>query len=385
MKKVLVLASVASMIEQFNMPNIELLQSLGYAVEVACNFEKGSTYPDEINAQLREKLDAMDVKYHQIDFSRNILDLKKNLLAMKQVKALFQDNTYCLVHCHSPIGGVVGRLVAGKARRQGTKVIYTAHGFHFYKGAPLFNWLVYYTVERFLARYTDVLITINQEDYSRAKKFRAGRVEHVPGVGVDTAKIVNTVCDEMQVRKSLGVPEKACVVLSVGELSRRKNHKFIINAMAGLRDLDIRYVICGTGPLLEELESLCDQLGVKQNVIFAGFRSDIYKILKIADVFVFPSIQEGLPVALMEAMAGGVPCVVSEIRGNVELIQNGVNGYVCPLSSKDEFERYILLLCNDKPLGQKMGQKSVEFVKNFDSCLVNGRMREIYTSILETD
>ena len=217
MKRMLMLASVASMIDQFNMPNIELLQEMGYEVHVACNFEKGSTCTDEKVLELKKKLKQLHVRFFQIDFERNVMKLNQDLKAYKQVLKLARKYHYTFIHCHSPIGGVVGRLVGHKTN---TKVIYTAHGFHFYEGAPLLNWLIYYPIEKLLSRFTDVLITINQEDYHRAKsKFHAKRVEYVPGVGIDIKRFQNVKVDILQKRKELGIRSKDIVLLSVGELN----------------------------------------------------------------------------------------------------------------------------------------------------------------------
>ena len=163
MKRVLMLASVASMIDQFNMPNIVLLQKLGYQVDVACNFIEGNTCSDERVAELKQKLQDMHVRCCQIDFARNIKHMGQNMRALRQVEGLMKQNGYVFCHCHSPIGGVVARIAGHRTK---TKVIYTAHGFHFYQGAPVMNWLVYYPVEKMLSRWTDVLITINHEDYA---------------------------------------------------------------------------------------------------------------------------------------------------------------------------------------------------------------------------
>ena len=318
MKKVLMLASVASMIDQFNMPNIELLQEMGYEVHVACNFQKGSTCTQEKIEVLKNRLKENKIPYFQIDFSRNILKFHEIIKAYKQVKKLLDQERYHFIHCHSPIGGAVGRVAAHRTK---TKVIYTAHGFHFYKGAPLQNWLLYYPVEKFLSRYTDVLITINKEDYHRAKKkFHAKKTCYIPGVGIDVEKIQAVTVDRAQKRGELGVGEDDFLLLSVGELSKRKNHEAVIKALGELKDPNIKYVICGQGPLREHLEKLAERLGVRNQLFLLGFRNDVIEICKSSDVFVFPSLQEGLPVALMEAMACGLPCVVSKIRGNVDLI-----------------------------------------------------------------
>ena len=184
--KVLILASVASMIDQFNMSNIDILISLGYEVHVACNFEKGSTCSQEKIVQLKKKLGEIEVKYYQIDFTRSVFNILQDVKAYRQVKRIMVENSYKFIHCHSPIGGVIGRLACKSTH---TRCIYTAHGFHFYKGAPIKNWIVFYPIEKWLSKYTDVLITISKEDYNRAKnKFKMKQLEYIPGVGVDIEK-----------------------------------------------------------------------------------------------------------------------------------------------------------------------------------------------------
>ena len=323
--KVLMLASVASMIDQFNIPNIRLLIDMGYKVDVACNFIDGNTCSDAKIAELKNKMKEMDVDCYQIDFARSVRHIWQNLKAYSQVLKLMQTHRYAFVHCHSPIGGVCGRLAGHKTH---TKVIYTAHGFHFYKGAPLLNWLVYYPIEKYLSRYTDVLITINKEDYAVAKnKMYAKKTEYIPGVGIDVEKIQSIKVDRNKKRQELGIPQDATVLLSVGELSKRKNHEIVIKALSQLDDRSVVYAICGKGPLRGYLQDLARHLNVLDRVFFLGFRTDIIEICKASDIFVFPSLQEGLPVALMEAMVCNLTIVCSNIRGNSDLIIVGQNGF----------------------------------------------------------
>lgn len=320
MKKMLMLASVASMIDQFNMPNIQLLLEMGFEVHVACNFEKGSTCTEEKIAELKNKLTEMNVKYFQVDFNRNVLKISDDLRAYNQVLKLARHYQYKFIHCHSPIGGVVGRLAGHKTH---TKVIYTAHGFHFYKGAPIQNWLLYYPIEKFLSRYTDILITINKEDYKRAiNKFFASRVEYVPGIGVDLKKFRDVRVNKNDKRIELGLKEKDKVLLSVGELNKNKNHEVVIKAIKKIDRPEIKYLLVGQGKLRDNLKKLVKELGLEKQVLFLGFRLDVAELYKIADIFVFPSKREGLSVALIEALASGLPCVVSAIRGNVDLIKD---------------------------------------------------------------
>ena len=317
------IAHVASMIDHFNMPNIKLLLELGYSVHVVCNFKSGSSCDDAEIDSLKVKLDSLGVTYTHIDFERFPFSLK-NFVAYKQLKKVFDDEHYDLVHCHTPMGGVLGRLAAKKYRKSGTKVIYTAHGFHFFKGAPLKNWLLYYPVEWICAFWTDELITINKEDYARAQRhMHAKHITYIPGVGVDLKKFSPDIYTEEEIanaRAELGVDTDEKMLLSVGELIPRKNHESVIRALAKVNNPKIKYFICGTGELREYLERLIEELGLTENVRLLGYRTDISKLCDCADLFVFPSLQEGLPVALMEAIASKTAVICSDIRGNTDLV-----------------------------------------------------------------
>lgn len=263
------------------------------------------------------------IKMIHIDFDRNPLG-KSNLLARKQLLELMEKEQYDIVHCNTPSGGMVGRIAA--AQMKIPKVIYMAHGFHFWKGAPLKNWLLYYPVERILAHLTDRLITINHEDYACAKRFhykKGGRAEYVPGVGIVTKRFERNEKVRSEMRNTLGIKDNETVLLSVGEINPNKNHKIVIEALAKLGRKDIRYVACGIGALMEENQQLAKSLGIEDQVMFVGYRTDIDKFYQAADIFVVSSFREGLPVAPMEAMSAGLPCVASRIRGNVDLFDGG--------------------------------------------------------------
>lgn len=380
MKRMLMLASVASMIDQFNMPNIELLKNLGYQVDVACNFEYGNTCSTERIEELKRRLTELGVGCFQIDFTRNVMNLKQDMVAYKQVLKILRSNKYTFLHCHSPIGGVVGRLAGHKA---GIKVIYTAHGFHFFKGAPLLNWLLFYPIEKYLSRYTDMLITINEEDYHRAlKKFHAKETTYVHGVGIATEKFAGGEVDVKEKKAELGIPQGAKVLFSVGELNDNKNHATIIKAMKELKDTSCHYVICGRGEGREALEQLALELGIKERVHLLGFRTDVAQIFSVADMYVFPSKREGLSVALMEAMASGLPIVASNIRGNRDLIQDGENGYLVGAEDVSAFADRIQKLLDCPEICEKFGKESRERVKNFDLEKVSEEMRKIYQQVM---
>lgn len=263
------------------------------------------------------------IRMIHIDFDRNPLG-KSNLLARKQLLELMEKEKYDIVHCNTPSGGMVGRIAA--AQMKIPKVIYMAHGFHFWKGAPLKNWILYYPVERILAHLTDRLITINHEDYACAKRFhykKGGRAEYVPGVGIVTKRFERDEKIRAEMRNTLGIKDNETVLLSVGEINPNKNHKIVIEALAKLGRKNIRYVACGIGALIEKNQQLAKSLGIEDQVMFVGYRTDIDKFYQAADIFVVSSFREGLPVAPMEAMSAGLPCVASRIRGNVDLFDGG--------------------------------------------------------------
>ena len=282
------------------------------------------------------------------------------------------------------MGAALTRLVAEDARKKGTKVFYTAHGFHFYDGAPLVNWLTYYPVEKWLATKTDVLITINKEDYRRAKKnFKAGKVVYVPGVGIDLSKFESKPFIREKKRKELGLKEDDIVLLSVGELIERKNHRVVLEAIAGLKDMPfydrLQYIICGIGALEDELKELCKTLGTSDHVHFLGYRNDISDICNAADIFVFMSHQEGLPVALMEAMACGLPAICSRIRGNTDLISDGKNGLFAENNAGD-VGRKIEELEKNPEKRKAYGIAAEKTIKRYDLTSVEEKMIDIYKS-----
>ena len=378
--KILMLSSVASMIAQFNMPNLELLDKLGYEVNIAANFLDGNTCSEKQLIELKEHLAVSNIPFYHIGFSRKVTNVGANIKAYYQMKNLIKEQQYKVVHCQSPIGGVITRLAT---RKTDVSVIYTAHGFHFYQGAPWLNWLLYYPIEKWLARYTDVLITINKEDYERAKRsFKAGRIEYVPGVGVDVEKFGSVVVDRKAKRKELGLAEDDFVLVSTGELNDNKNHKTVIQAVHRLNNPSVKYLICGQGPLKNELLNLVQKLGLEHQIMLLGYRTDIIEINHIADVFVFPSFREGLSVALMEAMACGLPAVCSDIRGNRDLIEDGKGGFLVEPKNILGFTQSMEVLFKDISLREGMGKYNKDKVQEYDIGTVLDKMKSVYENLL---
>ncbi len=287
--------------------HFRMLLSKGHTIELACNTDEG------VPSFCRE----MGLKIHAIPFSRSPLD-KSHLAAYKALVRLVRDGGYDIVHTHSPTVSVLARLACRPLRRRGLQVFYTAHGFHFYKGAPLRNWLLYYPVEWLCAHYTDKLLTINGEDYALAqKRMHAREIHYIPGVGISLQRFGGAADRREQTRRELGIPRTATVLLSVGELNRNKNHETVIRAMDGL---DVYYLIAGVGDQQETLQGHIDATHGGERVRLLGYCTDVTALYAAADVFVFPSYREGLSVALMEAMASGLPVACSAIRGNTDLM-----------------------------------------------------------------
>lgn len=372
------LASVASMIDQFNMPNISILREQGYEVHVAANFEFGSTSSKLRVDTFKKELNKLGIPYYNINFSRKITHIFSHIRAYKQIKKLIYQNKYEFIHCHSPIGGVCGRIAAHGLN---TKVIYTAHGFHFFKGAPIKNWLIYYPVEKFLAKYTDVLITINKEDFKRALKFKAKKVEYVPGVGINLNKFIPQTLEQKKLlRKKYGYNQNDFILIYVAELSYRKNQEMLINAVNVIKDeiKDVKLLIVGIGDMLESYAQLVRRLNIEKNVEFLGFRNDVASLMAISDVAVSTSRQEGLPVNVMEAMATRLPLIVTSCRGNRDLVIDGENGIVVELDDANKFANGILTLYQSSKLRDEYGERSLELVKQYSTQNVMLDMAKIY-------
>ena len=372
MKKVLFVATVVKThIMEFHIPYLKMFKEMGWETAVAAR----NDYENPADCVIP----YCDI-YYNIPFERNPLK-PGNLKAYKELKHIIDEGEYDIVHCHTPVGAMLTRLAAKQARKKGTKVFYTAHGFHFYKGAPAINWILYYPVEKWLSRYTDVLITINKEDYERAKTFKAGKVCYVPGVGIDLKKFNAGYVNKEQKRKEIGVSADDFVLLSVGELIPRKNHEVVIRALSVLKQLDklnhIEYVICGRGAYEADLRKLAEGLDVADHVHFLGYRNDISEICNCADLFVFMSHQEGLPVALMEAMACGLPAVCSNIRGNTDLIEDGVTGLLAN-NTPEEVAQSISKMKSDTALRNRVASAALQKIKQFDLSSVEDEMSKIY-------
>jgi glycosyltransferase EpsD len=371
--KILYVANVYRHFTSFHMPYLEWLKEKGFEVHVAAN-------GDESISGWDESVPYVD-KHFDISIQRSPYSTQ-NIKAYRQLKGIVDLEKYDVVHCHTPMGGVLGRLAARDIRRSGAKVIYTAHGFHFCKGAPLRNWLLYYPVERFMARYTDVLITINREDFITGQKFKIKEHYAIPGIGLDIEKFKSVKVDREKKRAELNVSKDDIAIISVGDLTRRKNHEAVIKAISKVESSKLKYIICGKGELEGYLRDLISDLNIEDRVVFAGYRKDVNEILKSSDIFVFPSLWEGLGLAGIEAMAARIPVIASNRHGILEYAIDEETALLCEPKDSDGIARSIERLIYEEGLAEKLTDNAYNIIDRFDISNAMREMKAIYEKTL---
>lgn len=371
MKKLLFVSNISNNVGSFVIASIAAAKRCGFEFYYAANWD-GAT-----KEQIAEDEKKYGIKIVHIDLDRSPYSTK-NIKAYKQLVDLINKEKIDYIHCNTPVGGVLGRLAGEKCKVK--KIVYEAHGFHFYEGAPKKNWMIYYPVEKWLAKKTDAIITINNEDFERAKTFKLknnGQVYYVPGVGMDLSQYnVPDTVREIK-RNELNLKDTDFALISMGDLIDRKNYKIAIEVVAKLNNPHVHYFICGKGPEEVNLKKLAENLGVEKQVHFLGFRNDIKELLKASDTFLFTSKQEGLARSLMEAMASKIPCVVSKIRGNTELIVNNENGFLC--SGLDDYVNAIIKIMQSPDLAYKFKEKSSKHLNNFSIEKVIDCLFDVYS------
>ena len=356
MKKVLLVATVQSHIAQFHKPLIKWLAENGYQVDVAARYNL------DIKPNLTLEIPG---EIYNVPFARSPFCLQ-NIKAYFILRKIINSGAYDIVHCNTPVAGILTRIAANAKRKKGElKVIYEAHGFHFFKNGPKINWVLWYPIERWFSRYTSVLITINQMDYAIAcKKFHAEKIMGIPGVGLNLSQFKNAE-KTLDLKEEYHLPADSKLILSVGELNKNKNHQVIIRAIAYLNDPSIHYFIAGNGPLELELKALSKELGVEGNVHFLGYRRDVPGLLKNADVYAFPSLREGLGMSSLEAMAAGLPIVTSNRHGINDYSEHGVTGFKYDPMDYRGFADGIRQIVFNNLLREQMGKYNINVSKQF--------------------
>jgi glycosyltransferase EpsD len=368
--KILYVTTISNTVNAFLIPHIKRLIDEGNQVDVAFKIEH-QVDPDIVNK---------GCKIHQIPFSRNPLSTE-NFRAFKSLKKIITKEKYDLVHTHTPVASVITRLAC--KRIDYIRIVYTAHGFHFYKGTTLSRWMLYYSVEKYLSKYTDVLITMNQEDFEIASKngFKSKKVLLVNGVGIDLEKFKPQLqSKKIALRQQYGYDAKDFVLICVGELSHRKHQDLLIEVAAELKDKiqNIKILIVGSGSLEAHYKKQSKALDLQNQVKFLGYRKDIDKLMNLSDVAVSTSRHEGLPVNVMEAMATGLPLVVTDCRGNRDLVHHRENGFVVEMDDAVGFASFIQKLYQSKELRNAFGKKSIQRIKSYSIKEVLKVMENIY-------
>lgn len=378
-KKALVVAALTGFISTFLQHDIQLLQERGYEVHCAADGRNRG------NKENEEYFKQIGTVFYQIDFSSKNPLSKDNVRAFGQIRKLLKENKYDVIHCHTPIPGVIVRIVAIKDRMmKRTKVIYTTHGFYFHEGSSKKTWIIYYTIEKIMSALSDGIITINNEDYCNAKKMWCKRVYHINSVGLNTSKYTDVGIDRNSYRESLGINKDEIMLLAVGELSDRKNHQIVIRAMEKAKTKNTVFVICGKAVAgrgtYDKLIGLAREKNVR--VLFLGHRDDIPSICHCADIGVMPSTREGFGMAGIEMLAAGVPVISSNVHGIKDYMSNGVNGYMVSPYDENAFADAIDKLA-DKQIRETMMSACVEMAKKFDQSVSFKQMEMIYNEMLQ--
>lgn len=369
--KVLLTATVQSHICQFHKPLVEVLHAHNCEVHAAAR--------NNLAEKNGLKLDFVD-KVFDIPFSRSPKS-PDNLKAEKLLKKIINEGQYDVIHCNTPMGGIITRIAAKQARKNGARLIYTAHGFHFYEGAPKKNWMVFYPIEKYFSRKNDTLITITKEDYRLAKEKFHCQVAHIHGVGVDEKRYFPV--DEekkRRLRQQMGYGENQKLLLCVGELLSNKNQKMAIRAMKYIKEQypDAVLFIAGNGPEKDNLKAEIMACDVENNVKMLGYCTHLQDYQHIVDVLVSCSYREGLPLNIVEAMLSGTPVVASTNRGHKELIQDGKTGFLVSVNDDRAMADRVLELINDNVIAEQMRQSAFQYAKYFSFTVVKKELEEIY-------
>ena len=375
-KRALFVATVFKFLD-FEKRDMELLKDMGYEIHTATNMDGEEWLRDD------GALDYLHLHKHQIDFGRSPMS-RQNINAYRQLKSLFRQSDFSLMHCHTPVAAAIARLAARKARKEGMKVIYTSHGFHFHKASSLKDWLVFYPIEWFMAFFTDMIITINKEDFRLAQNFHTKEKRYIPGVGVDVGGISGIQADRQALRKKYGIPDNAFMVLSIGELSDRKNHEVIIKAIAQCGCRDIYYLICGEGQNRKYLSDLIQTEGLAGKVILAGAlpHEEVLRLCHACDIGALPSKIEGLGLAGIETLAAGKPLVASNVHGIKDYVVENETGLAVEPDDIEGFRDAICKFCEDQAFCKKCQDNAVPMARNFDKERVKKLMSENYHAIL---
>lgn len=381
-KKRILITSTDVMMYQFLLPHVCNLSKNGFIVDIACSYAKG--YENEgYHSYIQENLPE-ESSFFSVSLCRSPFSLS-NTKGLKEIKSIIAKGKYDLIWTNEPVMGVMTRLAARKARYRGSKVLYLAHGYQFFKGCPIVNWFVY-PVEKLMAFFCDCICLINWEDYEFTQKhMKIKNCYHIDGIGLDTERFRSIAVDRKEKRRELGFGEDDIIVISVGELQKRKNHEPVIRAISQINDKRVKYLICGWGELKDYYAKLSSDLGISDRFFMLGHRYDVPEILKISDIFAHPSVREGLGIAAVEAMSAGLPLVTSNVQGIKDYTKDGITGYVNNPMDIEGYKNSLNKLITEPLLRKKMGEQNVQFAKKYDIRNTEKQILDIINSMLKNN
>ncbi|MBF6609191.1 MAG: glycosyltransferase [Flavobacterium sp.] len=354
-QKVLFTASIAKHILRFHLPYLKWFQDKGFETHVACEGDEKIPLADK----------QWKVPFIRMPFSAG------HFKVYRELKNIIDREQYALIHCHTPMASLLTRLAARDARKKGTKVLYTAHGFHFYKGAPLYYWLTYYPIELLASRWADGIITINHEDNDLIRKQGNQKTDYflVPGVGVNQNRFFPVSAQQkLELRNVHGFDTKDFLIVYAAEFIRRKNHPFLIKSSAQfLREHpDVKILLCGRGKHDEDYRRLVEKEKLTDSMLFMGFRTDIHEIFQMSDIGISTSKQEGLAINMLEVMMCGIPVLASKIRGHVEYVEPGKTGFLYQPDDAEDFMKQFRTVYNQRDTLQKLSANCVSTASGYE-------------------
>ena len=367
------LSPTGSIHSRFNLANIKAISELGYELHLLANFENGPG-PEGKNEAFAQWCKEQGYYVHSMPFVRGAS--LKNFGLVKELKEFLRLNKFDIVHAHTETGGLMLRMAS--SAKGSSKFIYTAHGMSFWNGCPLKNRIIYKTIEKWICRGMDANLGMNQEELDFLRQTKPQAANFVHGIGLNLNRFENVARARNEVREEFGVKEDDKLIVSIGELDDNKNHATVIKALSFLESRNFKYVVCGVGPNKDKLNQMAADAGLSDKVVLAGYRLDIPDILHAAGIFVFPSFHEGMPVAALEAMACGLPLICSKIRGNVDIVKDGVNGFL--FEPEDHLTLAIAMerLIGNHELAEVFGEKNKQIVKDFSQNAVIEELKKLY-------
>ena len=366
--KILYITTISDTINAFLVPHIKMLIERGHKVDCAANLI------EELDSELLER----GIEFFNIPFTRNPLDFS-NIKAFNKLVQIQKENNYDVVHVHTPVASIYGRLL--KLKFPKLKTIYTVHGFHFYKGAPIQNWCIFYPIEKIMSKLTDSIVTINSEDYNASLKFKVNETYKIDGVGVDL-DIYNSLNNVSEIRKKLGLKDDDFVILMIAEVNKNKNHKQVIDAIDLLnkKGIDVKLLCAGEGVLLEHIKKDVIDRNLSNNIKMLGYRTDINELITACDIGIMTSYREGLPRSIMELMAHKKPVIGTNIRGIRDLVIDEYNGYLVEVDDSKETANKIELLQGNKELLDSFSKNAFSSIQSYSIDKVINQLEIVYSN-----